>query len=259
MKRAMKLLARMYPLSWRERYGVEFDALLDDAKPSAWDAVDLLSGALKMQLKTWTPARMIVGFSILGTIVALAISFALPVRYVAQSRVLVTAADESAPVAANRLVQQSAFDRESLASIIQKYNLYPRDRGRLSQDALIDKTVRNIHVIAAPVASSRNAETVNVDVQFDYPDPHVAKRVNEQLIYLLMERNVHVVAHTFSTEGPAEGSHLTFRVLDPPVVARLAKTPGSVRFACFGLLCGLFVGLLITSLIKPTPTTIPGS
>jgi ABC-type transporter Mla subunit MlaD len=50
MKRAMKLLARLYPSSWRERYGAEFEALLEDANPSAWHAIDVLWGALKMQL-----------------------------------------------------------------------------------------------------------------------------------------------------------------------------------------------------------------
>jgi len=50
MKRAMKLLARLYPSSWRERYGAEFEALLEDTNPSAWDAIDVLWGALKMQL-----------------------------------------------------------------------------------------------------------------------------------------------------------------------------------------------------------------
>jgi hypothetical protein len=249
MKRAMKLLARMYPSSWRERYGAEFDALLEDAKPSAWDAIDLLWGALKMQLTTWPPARMIVGFSILGALASVAISFALPVQYVARERVLVTPADESASVAANRLVQQSAFDRQSLASIIQECRLYPRERGRLSQDALIDIMARNIHVIAAPFPSSLYGNTANLDVQFDYQDPDVAKRVSERLIGLLMERNVH-----------AEKSNLTLCVPDPPIVARLPKSPGSVRFACFGSLAGFLAGLLITGLIKwRTATSTPTS
>jgi hypothetical protein len=33
MKRILKMLARLYPLSWRGRYGVEYEALLDDATP----------------------------------------------------------------------------------------------------------------------------------------------------------------------------------------------------------------------------------
>jgi hypothetical protein len=33
MKRTMRFLARLYPSSWRKRYGAELDALLEDATP----------------------------------------------------------------------------------------------------------------------------------------------------------------------------------------------------------------------------------
>ena len=50
MKRIMRFLARLYPSGWRERYGAEFGALLEDATPSAHNAYDILWGAFKMQL-----------------------------------------------------------------------------------------------------------------------------------------------------------------------------------------------------------------
>jgi hypothetical protein len=53
-----------------------------------------------------------------------------------------------------------AFDREDLALIIQKCNLYFRDRGRMSQDELIDKMNRNIHVIPAPFAPGADRNRV---------------------------------------------------------------------------------------------------
>ena len=54
MKPALKFLARLYPPSWRKRYGTEFEVLLEDATPSVRDVFDLLCGALKMQITTWS-------------------------------------------------------------------------------------------------------------------------------------------------------------------------------------------------------------
>jgi hypothetical protein len=45
MKRIMRFLVRLYPSSWRKRYGAEFDALLEDAMPTARDTFDLFWGA----------------------------------------------------------------------------------------------------------------------------------------------------------------------------------------------------------------------
>lgn len=50
MKRLIKLAAKLYPGPWRERYGMEFDALLDQA-PCAWRAFwNVLWGAVRMNL-----------------------------------------------------------------------------------------------------------------------------------------------------------------------------------------------------------------
>jgi hypothetical protein len=52
MKRTMRFLVWLYPSTWRKRYGAEFEALLEDATPSAQDAFDVFWGALKMQMTT---------------------------------------------------------------------------------------------------------------------------------------------------------------------------------------------------------------
>lgn len=42
----MKRLVRLYPAAWRERYGDEMEALLDERPLGPFDAVDLFLGAL---------------------------------------------------------------------------------------------------------------------------------------------------------------------------------------------------------------------
>jgi hypothetical protein len=51
MRRWIAIAARLYPRSWRERYGPEFDAVLENA-PANWRQVlDVTRAALAMQLK----------------------------------------------------------------------------------------------------------------------------------------------------------------------------------------------------------------
>jgi hypothetical protein len=44
-------LLRLYPGAWRERYGEEFDALLDDVELSPFDVFDIVLGALDARLR----------------------------------------------------------------------------------------------------------------------------------------------------------------------------------------------------------------
>jgi uncharacterized protein involved in exopolysaccharide biosynthesis len=191
-----------------------------------------------MQLKTWSLIRITVAFSVLGVLVAVAIFFALPKQYVSHSTLIVESISVTAnTVTANTVIQTIAFDREYLASIIQHCSLYPRDRGRMSQDELIDKMSRNIHVAAAQFASGAYRNTVNFDIQFAYPDGYVAQRVNAELMRRLVNANLHQ-------------SSFVFRVLEPPSLPGLPEGPGLVRFGCVGLLAGILAGLLVTGLIK---------
>ena len=128
-------------------------------------------------------------------------------------------------------------NREELALIIQKCNLYPRDRGRMSQDELSDKMNRNIHVIPAPFVSGADRNRAIFDIQFVYPDGYVAQRVNAELMRRLFHANLHRAS-------------FVFRVLDPPSLPSLPEGPGLVRFGCVGLLGGILAGLLVTALIK---------
>jgi hypothetical protein len=46
----MNFLVRLYPPAWRERYGDELEAVLEDRPPGPFDVADLLAGALDAHL-----------------------------------------------------------------------------------------------------------------------------------------------------------------------------------------------------------------
>jgi hypothetical protein len=54
MRRWIALSAKLYPRAWRQRYGLEFDALMEDVKPDRREFADVLRGAVKMQTKSET-------------------------------------------------------------------------------------------------------------------------------------------------------------------------------------------------------------
>jgi hypothetical protein len=50
MRTLLRWAVRLYPAAWRERYGAEFDALLEDISPSFGDVCDVFGAALRARL-----------------------------------------------------------------------------------------------------------------------------------------------------------------------------------------------------------------
>jgi len=52
MRTLIRWAARLYPEAWRDRYGAEFDALLDDISPSLGNLCDVLGNAIRVRVTT---------------------------------------------------------------------------------------------------------------------------------------------------------------------------------------------------------------
>ncbi len=271
MKRTLKLLARLYPPGWRKRYGAEFDALLEDAAPSTRDVFDILLGALKMQITTWSFGRITLAGSMAGILVAAALSFAVPVHYLSHVVVTVTPAEgsvpESAPVQIGN-VERYAFSREALASIIQEHNLYPRERAHMPPDDVIDMMRKSISVYPLAPASPENQDALKFAVQFDYSDPHVAQEVTSELTSRVIEGNLRMRQRSLwissqlnpgSMMGGAvsssSGPSFQFMVLDPPTLPLRPSGPNRTQFAAVGLFAGLLTGLTLAFALRSRRTT----
>jgi hypothetical protein len=59
MKRLALWLARLYPRRWRERYGREFDALLEDMNLTVLDVFGVVRSALEMRIKSTSAPQML--------------------------------------------------------------------------------------------------------------------------------------------------------------------------------------------------------
>lgn len=61
MRRLIVVLARLYPRWWRDRYGTEFDALIEDDRANVAAAFNVLTGAVFMHLRTVAQQRPLSG------------------------------------------------------------------------------------------------------------------------------------------------------------------------------------------------------
>ena len=175
----MKFLIKLYPAWWRQRYGRELEVLLEDSgSRAAWD---LFRGAMEMQMKTWSFGRIMTVCVIAGVVVAGAVAFSWPQQYKSTATLRL---DQLDPEVLNRVLE-TALTRNALASIINDYNLYPRERRRMPTEDVIDKVMRQ-ETWVTPVAPNL------AQVSFYYEDPIQAQRVSQDMVGRIIAANLTV-------------------------------------------------------------------
>ncbi len=236
MRRVIAWLASVYPCSWRERYGNEFTALLDDLDPSPRTALNVFTGALAMQIKTMSYG-WIAAFSAVSAVAAfLALYSLIPSHFVSESLLRSSGnVDRQAAADAIYRLSQQVESRANLANIITSQDLYRELRSRKPLDNAVDQMRTDIKI--APVNSS--GPELAFKVAFDYSDPDLAQRVSRALLSSLIE--------TTLAEDVTGKLGISVVVLDPPsrpqASSQVLRTASAAALAV-GLLAFAFLGLL---------------
>jgi uncharacterized protein involved in exopolysaccharide biosynthesis len=179
---------------------------------------------------------------VVGTLGAIAISFAVRPRYAAQTVISVTAADPSAERPWEDSMDSSLreiLSDEFLGPLIQQEQLYSRERGHMPIHDVINQMRRDITIRPLQRGSRGSPSTWSSGqdafaLYFSYPDARIAQMVDKQLASRLAEFNI-----ARRTDGiQASNSQLTFSIVDP---ASLPTTPTFPKRGVFGA-GGLFVG-----------------
>jgi hypothetical protein len=260
MKRMLQWLARLYPEAWRARYGAEYEALLEEREARVRDVVDVAWTAAKMWAVDWRLARVVLPCVVVGGVVAVAISFTVQPEYVSRqfirggvvdrgSRGVFSANQQPAGEEMRHMVmmRDEYWDTVGLGAIIDDLNLYPQERARMSRQAVIAQMSRDISIrLVAPSPSSQGVG--GIALAFNYPDPHVAQRVLNELVSRLITGNLH-----FRSEAAQAGSQrvgMVFVIQGPPTLADQPAFPRRSRFGAAGLLAGLAGGLVLAGAIR---------
>ena len=75
MRPLIRWTARLYPSQWRDRYGGELDALVEDIQPQWEDLFNVLLGALRVQMTTWNSLKVVSAVALAGALVAGVLAF----------------------------------------------------------------------------------------------------------------------------------------------------------------------------------------
>jgi len=255
-ERLIRLAGRFYPASWRRRYGVEFDALLEDASRDWRDVLDVLLGALKMRMMTWNLHKTAVGFGVAGALLCSAVSFvALPDQFVSSTILHVnTMMEEPSTDFTGKLAVgliQNTLSRDSLTGVIERQGLYQRERANKGMDEAIDKMRRDIMF-------DRIGRSNEFSVAFRYGDAKQAQQTEHELINKLMAANV---AFSMGRCCPQLGAlrqiPFNLQVLDPASLPKRPSSPNRILIAAMGLAGGLLLGVVREVIARTRPTTDP--
>lgn len=154
MKRLAKLLIRLYPPAWRDRYGCEFEALVEETNATWRHIPDILLEAIKMRLSTLN-YRFTAAMALLGLVVATGISLQLPERYVSSATLRVIPTRPGNPlqgfIEASQLVG-NITSRTALSNVILSpdLKLYDDERRTKGLETVIaNMKADDLRVVAA--------------------------------------------------------------------------------------------------------------
>jgi len=188
MDRLTKFAARLYPRWWRDRYGEEFAALLEDARPGFRGTLDVLKGAMTMQLFTFSAKRVLSIGSMAGLLLGFAASFSLTPQF--ESRAVVSVAipqdDNGSGVgAAVNQLSMEVMGRETLTGLIESLSLYRE----LSAEDRLETMRRNIRLSSTSV-SAEGHQTPGFELKFRHPDAATARKVASALTSAYIDANI---------------------------------------------------------------------
>ena len=252
MSRWVRFAARLYPSVWRQKYGAEFDALLDDTRSGWRDVADVFYGAMTMHLLISSYRNVTLGCGLAGLILASGLALSLPNLYVSRALVhmdwaVINENNSEPPLHEGdawtgkiKQIADEAFSRRSLASIIQRpdLNLYKSDRNRKPLEDVIEQMKQKdikIHVL------NSNWHAMNFVVSFVYPDPVIARKTVDALVAKLADANQALARNAADPKASA-----ILNLLDPASLPRKPTAPNRRQIVFVGLGVGMLAGILVS-------------
>jgi uncharacterized protein involved in exopolysaccharide biosynthesis len=225
----MEWAARLYPAAWRRRYGAEFGALLEESGGGWIAVVDVLKGALAMQIRSWSVWRFVAVCAVIGAAVAGIASWRMPQRYVSEAVLRVDANDPMTRELLGR-ISQEVLSRTTLTTMISSHGLYNTDRTHVP----IEDNIRDMR---ARITTSLVANNPSVfKISFMGSSPAQAKHVAGLLVSQFIDKN-------FEKRGAVLPSAVV-EVLDPPTLPQRPTSPHLWKLMAVGVVPGVLLGLL---------------
>lgn len=257
----MLIAAALYPRAWRERYGAEFRALLDDLTPSLRDFWNVLGGALRMRITSEAAGKLAGGMALAGAFLAAFLTYRAPALYESRTSVQMAPGAQANAVdrASVRLIEvnQVVINRNTIEDLIREFDLYKAERRRVPMDEIVTQMrERDLHFTWA------NSRPVTLSISFAYPDRAKAQAVLRELLAKMADESDRLDRFRerlwpkyFSTAPPADAAE-RFVVLRPPTIPEEAGRPWLLSNILMGVCAGALLGLLATAFMRRPKWTL---
>ena len=212
MKSLLRAAARLYPRAWRNRYGAEFDALIDQVTPRWRDISNIVVGALIMQLSrlTFVPVAGAIGGAIVGAV----ISLVMPPVYASTSWVLVQ-------------VPGTAADASERGQRI-----------RTAIEAALHETAFDENAIAVTLRGEPGRDPVLLEVSASADSARAAKQATDKALGAIIEANF------VASERLGQSRNVQFRAVQPANLPTTAQRD-TTRNGAIGGGLGLTIGAIV--------------
>jgi len=240
MRQLIRWAVRLYPTLWRDRYGGELNALLEDIQLKWQDLFNILLGALRMQMATWHSLRIVAALGLAGALLAGVIAWRTQEVYVSTAVIgfaPAVQADGDRQAALRRITQamHEVMSGRSLGEMITRptLDLYPEDRKRMPLEDVVESMRR-----AGKIVSVSGPGGIAWKISWSYPDKFKAQSVVRELVARLIEQSVPAQRN----QGPSAA--MLFQVLDPASLPRQPLIPNRTFIVTVGLFGGAVFGWL---------------
>jgi hypothetical protein len=295
MKRVAQFLMRLYPANWRARYGDEFEALIEDSSLGWRGIVDLVKGAIRMQLSVPVFPKLALMLSVAGLAAGLAVSFVVDPRFVSTGAMsLGDSLVQYAPSTVRPNLREyfaqmktEILSRTSLSIIIQdpRLELYMSERARIPLEDVIEKMRQDIQITTEAPGSNylpfrvtftyadraRAQQTVMALMTRLEDDNLILQRARGSVervrtsnqVYLLesrvaaLEKRLGIPSPAHEPDfPPAPTGGIDLAVVDPPSLPATPVYPDRIRFMATGFGAGIALAILI-AVFRRRPPPIP--
>jgi hypothetical protein len=241
----------LYPKAWRLRYGVEFDALLEDASPRWGDAIDVLCSALEMRMRTWNFFKLAVVCGLAGAVLAAVLAFRMPDKYVSEA-VLRVSGNHPSPDDFHDRVLQQALSPSSLQKLILKHDLYSTDRQGMALEGVVERLRRDIAITVTDRAAG-DPKNFSFAVRYISHDPARAQRTTADLVAGVMAANVaEGIAATKRAESTGErrNSGITVELVAAASLPQTPVMPNRLTITALGVAAGVGLAALAALVLR---------
>jgi uncharacterized protein involved in exopolysaccharide biosynthesis len=241
MKRLTRALLSLYPHKWRDRYAVEFAALVEDTGGGSQHLFDIMYEAFKMRFSSmnW---RYLGAFALAGAAIAAVVALNLQDRYWSQA-VLKTepGGAEQVSVMANELLSRTSLARIIMSPDLQ---LYKSERKKEPLEDVIEKMrSQDVRIVYAKGL---------IEIRYTGTSPVESRAVVRRLVTGFMDLHHDLQPLSVRPSPEADKPVSTLEIADPPSLPETPYFPNRPIVVSTGVLAGLGLALLAL-LIRRAP------